>query len=280
MTRCSWKVCLALFVAIFGCETSTGGGGGAAGLGGTGGDGGTGAAGAMGGNGGTGGLGFTSVSETVDSGLAYRLARCQCPDPMDPVSENVCLSSAENLGFSERQEDCLNDVAADHEIVRDLFDCFLQSDLDAIDCVEAVVACDETALAACEDAHELARDACPEPSEAVVLEAAPCIETTVEDAVDALFDSLAAGCDCSSTCVPADQPGPDVEACIVEDVRAQADALGDAAPEELGCAAHDVRRIAVCFGNTIPCDGPTISCAAGLVCDISLESAFEACIAP
>lgn len=280
MTRSLWTLCLTLTLAILGCDGSngTGGGGGAAGTGGTGETAGTGGTGAMGGAGGVGGLGFTSASDIVDSGLAYQHARCQCPDPMDPVSENICLVSSEVLGYSDRQTDCFNDLAAEHEIVRDLFACIQQSDLDAIDCLEEVLACDETALTACEDAHQLARDACPEPDEDVILESAPCFETTAEDAVEAFLDVFTAQCDCSSMCNPADLPGPDVEACMVEDVRAQAAPLGNAAPDELECAAHNARAVEVCLRNTPVCDG-AVSCRVSM-CDISLSDAYGACTSP
>jgi hypothetical protein len=242
--------------------------------------GGTGGAGAAGGTGGTGGLDFTSASEVVDAGLAYQFARCQCPDPISPVHENVCLSSAETLGFSDRQVECFDDVAADEETLRDAFDCRIQVDLNSIDCVEEVIACDEASLTACDDAREVAEDACSEPGEAVKVATAPCFETTPEDAVEAAFDEYAARCDCLTGCTSADLPGPDVQACMVNAVRDQAAALGEMAPDELACAAHASLAFAICFGNETTCDGGLLRCNAGPLCAISLSDARIDCASP
>lgn len=277
MARCFSIACLSLSFIVLGCGSSSGaeGAGGTAGLGGMGGIGGAGGA---GGAGGTGGLGFASISEVVEAGLSYQLARCQCPDPVLPEPENVCLASAENLRFSDRQVECFNDLAADDETLRNRFDCLLQADLEAIDCVEGVIACDEVSLSACADARELAQDACPDPDPDVIRAAAPCAETTAEDAVDALFDVLAAACDCNSTCTTADLPGADVEACTVDAVRDQAAALGEDGPDALACAADAARTLEVCFGNTTMCDSGMIVCIATLACPLSLNAAFSDCM--
>ncbi len=138
MARCFSIACLSLSFIVLGCGSSSGaeGAGGTAGLGGMGGIAGTGGA---GGAGGTGGLGFASIAEVVEAGLSYQLARCQCPDPVLPEPENVCLASAENLRFSDRQVECFDDLAAGDETLRNRFDCLLQADLEAIDCVEGVM---------------------------------------------------------------------------------------------------------------------------------------------
>jgi hypothetical protein len=234
----------------------------------------------VGGDGGSGGLGFASIAEVVESGLTYRLAICQCPDYLAFPAENVCLSAAENLRFSDRQVDCFNDLAAEDETLRNRFDCLLQADLDAIDCVEGVVACDLVSLDTCDDARQVAEDACPDPSLDVIMAATPCAETTPEDAVDAALDAFAALCDCQSACTPADLPGPDVEACMVDMVRDQAAALGVDGPDALACAARSERALEVCFGNETNCDGGIVDCTTLLACDIGLNAVFSACTAP
>lgn len=276
MARTFSIACLVLSLLVFGCPGSdeANGAGGTAGLGGMGGVGGA------GGSGGSGGLGFASIAEVIESGLTYRLAICQCPDYLAFPSENECLASAENLRFSERQVDCFNGIAAADETTRNRFDCLLQADLDAIDCVQAVVACDLVSLDTCDDARQVAVDACPDPDPEVIMAAAPCAETTPEDAVDAFLDALAALCDCQSACTPADLPGADVETCMVDIVRDQAAALGVDGPDALACAAGISRTSEVCFGNETNCDSGIVRCIASLACDISLSAAFTACTTP
>ncbi len=284
MARSFPIACLAVSFIILGCPGSNGadGAGGTAGLGGMGGSAGTGGAGGAGGSGGaggTGGLGFASIAEVVESGLSYRLAICQCPDYLAFPSENECLASAENLRFSDRQVDCFNDVAADDETTRNRFNCLLQADLDAIDCVEGVIACDLVSLDTCDDARQFAEDACLDPDPDVIVAAAPCAETTVEDAVDAFLDRFAAICDCQSACTPADLPDADVEACMTDAVRDQAAALGADGSDALACAARASRTSEVCFGNETNCDG-FVLCIATLACDISLGAIFSDCTMP
>ena len=279
MARIFSIACLALSFIVLGCPGSNGadGAGGTAGLGGMGGSGGAGGA---GGTGGTGGLGFASIAEVVESGLDYRLALCQCPDYLAFRSENACLAAAENLRFSDRQVDCFNDVAAEDETLRNRFDCLLQADLDAIDCVEGVIACDLVSLDTCDDARQVAGDACPDPSPDVIMAAAPCAETIPEDAVDAALDRFAAQCDCLSACTSADLPGADVETCMVDAVRDQAAALGMDGPDALVCAARSERAFEVCFGNETNCDSGIVDCITLLACDINLGAAFTACTMP
>lgn len=264
---------------LIGCgDTTTDG---AASTGGTGGTGGSGGHAGAGGAGGTGELGFASISEVVDAGLRYRLAVCQCPDPVSPEPENVCLSAEENLRFSDRQVACFDGLAAEDETLRDRFDCLLQADLDAIDCVEAVLACDAVALAACDGARQVAQDACPNPADAVIREAAVCFETTPEDAVDAFFDAASARCDCLTACTDPDLPGADVEACMIDTIRTEAAALGEAGPDALACVTRESRQLEVCFQNETTCDDPVFVCAGpALTCDLSLGRAFRDCGMP
>ncbi len=270
MARCFSIPCLALSFIVLGCPSSDGtdGTGGTAGLGG------------MGGNGGTGGLGFASIAEVVESGLSYRLAICQCPDYLAFPSENECLASAENLRFSDRQVDCFNDLAVEDEILRNQFDCLLQADLDAIDCVGGVLACDLASLDTCDDARQVADDACPDPDPEVIAAAAPCAQTTAEDAVEAFFDTFAAQCDCLSACTPADLPGPDVEACMIDAVRDQAAALGEGGPDALACAARVSRRQEVCLGNQTNCDSGLRDCLFAVTCPFVLSAVFVDCTMP
>lgn len=278
MARCFSIACVALSFIVLGCPSSNGaeGAAGAAGLGGMGGIGGT--AGESG-AGGAGGLGFTSISEVVESGLSYQLALCQCPVVLGARSENECLASADNLRFSDRQVECFNDLAADDETLRNRFDCLAQADLDAIDCVEGVIACDEVSLDACVDARQLGQDACPTPDEDVIRAAAPCNEITVEDAVDAFLDLFVAQCDCISACTTDDLPGADVEPCMVDMVRDQAAALGADGPDALACEARASRVSEVCFGNETVCDG-FVDCLASLACDLNVSAAFRDCTMP
>lgn len=279
MTRCASLLYLTFSLAFFGCSTS-GEAGGAAGAGGMGGT--RGATGGEGGRGGATGLGFASIAEVIESGLDYQRARCECPDPVSPEPLHVCVSSStEDLRMSDRQVTCFDDLAAGDETLADRFDCLRQVDLDATACVEAVVACDETSLADCEDARELARNACPDPDIAVIEAAAPCFETTPEDAVDAYLDAFAVRCECFVECSSDDLPDPDMEACILEVVTAEAAALGEMASDELACDARNERELEICFETLPVCEGPLISCGGGgvgIACRISVAAAYRDCL--
>ena len=278
MSRCVLWMSLTLSLAFVGCSSSgeageAGGAGGEGGMGGIGG--------AAGGEGGAAGLGFASIADVIESGLDYQRVRCECPDPVSPEPLHVCVASTtEQLRMSERQVRCFDDVATAAETLADRFDCLREADLDAIVCVEAVVACDETSLAGCEDARELAQDACPEPDIAVIEAAAPCFETTPEDAVDAYLDGLAARCDCLTDCSSDVLPDPEIEACILDAVTVEAAALGETAPDELACVARSERELEVCFETLPDCEGPTITCGGGpsIACRISVGAAYRDCL--
>ncbi len=272
MARCFLFACLALSFIILGCGSSTGtdGAGGTAGLGGMGGTGAT---------GGTGEIRLTSISQIIESGLTHQLLVCQCPDFLGLGSENACLASADNLGFSDRQVRCIDELIASNESLSNRFNCLFQADLDAIDCVERVVACSEISLTACADERLVAQEACPPPDSDVNQAGARCVETTPEDAVDAFLDAFAARCDCQSTCTSADLPSSFVQICMVAAVTDQAATLGAGSGAALECAADDSRALEVCFGNETMCDG-FVQCTPPLDCPIDLDAVFSDCAMP
>ena len=272
--------CVVASLGALGCGSADGGGaggeagdggvgGGAAGAGGVGGAGGDGGDGGMGGEGGAGGEPgptFTSARDQIEAGLAYQLELCQCQDPTEAISESACLALARDLPFSDRQDECFDELILTAEYGTSLenrFACFVDIDLVAVDCLVEVNECSESAITDCLDARDTARippPGCPTPHETIIPLINDCTQTLTEDGVDAFLDSRSARCDCLTSCTHTDR-GPDVVACMVDTLQDEVDRLGSEGADELRCITKFWRQLAVCFGNEVSCEGAETACA-------------------
>lgn len=275
-------VCCALSCAVApmgvaGCGSSDSAGGdagdgGAGGEGGAAGDGGAGGEGGAAGVGGEGGVGgdpapvFTSANDQVEAGLAYQLELCQCQGPGEPIAESACLALARDLPYSDRQNECFDELVLEAEFgatLENRFECFVDIDLMAVDCLLEVNECAEGAIMGCVDARNAARTpppGCPTPHETIIPLLSECTRTLTEDGVDAFLDSRSARCDCLAGCVQPDR-GPDVVTCMVDVLQEEVDALGPTGAAELRCITKFWRQFAVCFGNELSCEGAETACA-------------------
>jgi hypothetical protein len=273
---CCALSCAVASMGVAGCGSSDSvggdaGDGGAGGEGGAGGVGGGGEGGA-GGEGGEGGFGgdpgpvFTSANDQVEAGLAYQLELCQCQGPGEPIAESACLALARDLPYSDRQNECLDDVVLNAEFgvtLENRFQCFVDIDLVAADCLFEVDECAEGAIMECVDARTAARTpepGCPDPHATITPLLTECTRTLAEDGVDAFLDWQSARCDCQAGCVQPDR-GPDVVACMVDVLQDEVDALGPAGAAEPRCITRFWRQFAVCFGNEVSCEGAVTACA-------------------
>jgi len=254
------------------------GAGGSAAASGAGGMAGSGAGGGAGGLGG-GGLGgqpgpeFTSTREWTAAELEYQRALCGCQAPADGISLSACIALASNLPFSDRQDECFDDIILEEEFMtlENRFACLVGVDTDAVTCLQAVEGCDDTEIAGCVSERSTKLMSCPTPQQAVIQLTSACLNTVVEDGVDAFLDSRAARCNCLDSCTPA-EPDADVIACMNDTLQAEVNALEPAQrASELECFTDFWRRNAVCFANESSCEGAMTACSdlPAVVCAIS-----------
>lgn len=272
-------VCLAASLGVVGCGGSDGDGtGGDAGSGagsgvpgamvGAGGAGGEDGEGGTGGEGGAGGEPVpTPLMDRTDAGLAYQLECCQCQGQDQchalegPISESACLALALELPFSDRQNECFDEVILGEEqmTLENRFACLIEVDFEAVDCLAEVSECSESVIADCLKVRLDGQIDCPKPHLDVIPMVSECQETVAEDGVDAFLDSRSAQCDCITDCTSAD-PDPEVVDCMVDTLQAAVDELGPTGPNELKCITKFWRQKAVCFGNELTCDGAVTGC--------------------
>lgn len=284
---CCALSCAVASMGVAGCGSSdagggggdAGGGGGEAGVGAAGGEGGTAGVGGLGGLGGEGGGGgqagsagdpgpvFTSANDQIEAGLALQLELCQCQGPGEPIAESACLAIPNPirfpfLPFSDRQNACFDDVVLGEEerTLERRYQCFIDTDLAAVDCLVDVDGCSEGAIADCLSAWSAARTVCPRPQMSVFAMTSDCFRTLAEDGVDAFLDSPEARCDCLARCTNAERD-PVVVQCMTETLQAEVERLGVAGADELECITEFWRERAVCFGNETSCEGALTACA-------------------
>ncbi|MGB5809365.1 MAG: hypothetical protein WBG86_02470 [Polyangiales bacterium] len=265
-----------------GGDAGAGGGGGDAATTGNGGSAGDGGAGGFGGFGGFGGepRTITSSTEWIDSELAFQRERCLCQGS-DPIAQSACLALADNLPFSDRQNECFDDIVFDEELMtlEKRFECLVVVNLDAAACVAEVDACEENEIMACEETRAMGKRDCPTPFADVIPLTGECFSTRVEDGVGAFLDSRAARCGCLEDCFDTD-PEPAVVDCMTETLDMEVAMLGPMGPAELGCITEFWRKSAVCFGNEVSCEGAVTACSdiPPMLCGIS-GALLDACLA-
>lgn len=291
------RVILVCLMAALGVVVSCGGSG-EGGIAGDGGSGGAGGGSGVGGEGGAGGSGGgvggaggdtvpTPLMDRTDAGLAYQLECCQCQaqdqchDLDAPISESACLALAVELPFSDRQNECFDEVILNEEFMtlENRLACLAQVDFDAVDCLAGADECSEDTIATCLDVRQMGQQACPKPHDSVPPLLSGCQAIVVEDGVDAFLDSRSAQCDCITDCTSVD-PDPAMVECMTDTLQLEIDALEPAARfQGLRCITKFWRQRAVCFGNEVVCDGASTACddLPPMFCDIS-GTALDDCL--
>lgn len=112
---------------------------------------------------------YTQLNNTQEDAVALL---CECFAAAGQPDEATCLAEFGNEDTTTEQA-CLAEVYATYRSeALPATECELAVFDDAADCINDVVACDETAIGACFDAADAATDACPE--------LPPAVETAIE----------------------------------------------------------------------------------------------------